>query len=239
MKACAIVSGAGSGIGKAVAEKFLSENYEVILIGRRIEALKEIEKAFSKNAFAISCDLRSDSDLKALENHLKAKNNLEILINNAGIYEQKSFLSSEPQDFLKMFESNFLSCVRLTKIVVPFFQKNKKGVIVNISSTLGRRPVAGTSAYSASKAAMINLTQSLALEFAPSQIRVNCVCPGLVDTPIHGRPDEKTKSIMQTYQPLGRMGRPEEIAHHVFGFCTPGSEWTTGSILEVDGGIHL
>ena len=90
-----------------------------------------------------------------------------------------------------------------------------------------------------SRAAMINLTKSLALELAAFKIRVNCICPGIVETPIHDFSDEKLKAQMQTYQPLGRVGQPEEIAHHIYAFCAPGSEWTTGAVLAVDGGIQL
>jgi len=250
MNPCAIITGAGSGIGAATAEKFLAQGYQVILLGRRPEPLKAIEKNFPTQALAIPCDISSEIDLKNLFSSLKnlkdqSFSQIEFLINNAGIYEQKSFLDSHHEDFLKIFEVNFFASVNLTRLILPFLIQNKKGAVINISSTLGERPVAKTSAYSASKAAMINLTKSLALEMAPYQIRVNCICPGLVDTPIHSFYEQKdelqkeTKAQMQSFQPLGRIGRPEEIAHHIFQLCAPGSEWTTGSVLDVDGGIHL
>jgi NAD(P)-dependent dehydrogenase (short-subunit alcohol dehydrogenase family) len=239
MNSFAIITGAGSGIGKATAEKFIANAYKVILVGRRLEPLQNIAKTYPDRAIALSCDIRSQTDLQKLNTEIQKHQNIEVLVNNAGIYEQKSFLESDHQHFVQMFEANFFSCVNVSRLVIPYFLQAKKGVIVNVSSTLGERPIAQTAAYSSTKAAMINLTKSLALELAPAKIRVNCICPGIVETPIHDLSNESLKAQMQTFQPLGRIGQPSEIAHHIFSFCAPGSEWTTGSVLDVDGGIHL
>ena len=116
---------------------------------------------------------------------------------------------------------------------------------VNVASTAGLRPIAGMSPYTTSKGALISLTQSLALELAADQIRVHCVCPGVVETPIHitDKMDEMTKKSLREnwskMHPLGRGGRPEDVAYGIYSLCAPGSEWLTGVVLPVDGGISL
>lgn len=138
--------------------------------------------------------------------------------------------------------------VTLTREITRYYEPNDmyllkqsvqfegQGSIVNVSSTLGVRPTAGTGAYSAMKAAQINWAQSLALEGAQHGIRVNCVAAGIVDTPIH--PPGMIHQ-MHSAQPLGRVGRPEEIAQSIYFLATEQSAWTTGSVLHVDGGINL
>ena len=126
-------------------------------------------------------------------------------------------------------------------LMKPAFSHN----IVNVSSTLGLRPTADTSAYSATKAAMVNWTHSLALGLGAQNIRANCVCPGLVDTPIHpfhDQPAERKQITLQKMahmQPLGRIGTPEEIAKAIYFLACEDSSWTTGSVLSVDGGINF
>jgi NAD(P)-dependent dehydrogenase (short-subunit alcohol dehydrogenase family) len=130
--------------------------------------------------------------------------------------------------------------VRLTHALLTHLEKNR-GVVINVSSNLGLRPIPRTSAYSASKAAMINWTQSLAIELGPTGVRANCVCPGIIDTPIqafHGQSAEQ-KAALGNLQPIGRIGVPDDVAYAIWSLCGPGSEWMTGSVLTVDGGISL
>ena len=239
-----LITGAGSGIGRAVAEKFLSAGYHVALVGRRLEPLKEIENAHLGRAKAFTCDVASGKDVARLGQEIASDpyfgQSLTILVNNAGVFERKTFQQTDDVAWLKMFETNFFGAVRVTRELLPHMKKNR-GVIINVSSGLGLKPAAETTAYSASKAAMNNWTQGLALEVAGHGVRVNCVCPGIVDTPIHGfhGKGEEALNAMGGLQPLGRVGRPQEIAHAVFSLSGPGSEWTTGAILCVDGGINL
>ncbi|HVK60844.1 MAG TPA: SDR family oxidoreductase [Bdellovibrionales bacterium] len=238
-----LVTGGGSGIGRAIAERFLNEGYGAILVGRRKEPLEEVTRQFQGRAIAMTCDLTSSNDIAKLatalgnSEHGKA---LTVLVNNAGIYWRRAFKDSSAADWQSMFETNFFGAVRLTQALLPLIEKNK-GAIINVASTLGNRPVAGTSAYSASKAAMINWTQSLALELAPAGVRVNTVSPGIVDTPIHDfhKDSPEKKRGLDGLQPLGRLGKPEDIAHAAWSLAGPGSEWITGSCLTVDGGISL
>jgi NAD(P)-dependent dehydrogenase (short-subunit alcohol dehydrogenase family) len=155
------------------------------------------------------------------------------LVNNAGIIERISFAESGDDVWERQFNANLYSAVGLTRGLYSELKLNKGSSVLKVSSTLGLRPIANTVAYSASKAAMVNWTQGLAIEWAADQIRVNCLCPGLVDTPIHAaRPPDDV-------QPLGRLGQPDDVAKAAWFLLSPDSSWTTGAVLRVDGGISL
>lgn len=242
----AVITGAGSGIGRAIADRFLKEGWGVIAIGRRKNLLDDLTKlAPAKDrVLPLASDLTDADQLKALissiEAHPKFAKNIQALINNAGSFEKSPLSKTSDELWRRMWEINFLAPARLTRELMRFIEPNH-GVIINISSTLGLRPTLDTAAYSAAKAAMINWTQTLALEAAPHRMRANCICPGIVDTPIHAL-DTKSQEERAAYdrlQPLGRVGRPEDIAHAVWSLAAPGSEWITGATLKVDGGIDL
>jgi NAD(P)-dependent dehydrogenase (short-subunit alcohol dehydrogenase family) len=167
---------------------------------------------------------------------------LKALINNAGLYERKTFFETKDEDWERQWRTNLQAPVELCRHLHPLLMKAAPASVVNISSTLGLRPVAQTAAYSATKAALNSLTQTLALEWAP-HVRVNAVCPGIVDTPIHtfhelAEGSEVRRGVHEAH-PLGRMGRPEHIAAAVDFLLSEDSNWTTGSLWTVDGGIHL
>jgi NAD(P)-dependent dehydrogenase (short-subunit alcohol dehydrogenase family) len=146
---------------------------------------------------------------------------------------------------MRQFQVNLFGPIQWTQMVMPLLEKSGHGSIVNVSSTLGLRAGATSGAYSAAKAAMNSWTQSLAIEYGPKKVRVNAICPGIVDTPIHSfhsLPDqdkEKSLQAMAKLQPLGRIGRPEEIAEAIYFLASEQSAWTTGAVLSVDGGINL
>lgn len=247
------ITGAGSGIGAATAERFAREGWDVILLGRRPEALEQtrlkIEKTIGTGAAGVpvrahvlaldisarDCDTRALSWLSA-NPELAAR--IKCVVHNAGIYKQQMTLETTDADWHSIFETNLFGVARLNSVFWNSIKINR-GSIVTVSSTLGLKPTASTAAYSASKAALINWTQSFALEAAPFGVRVNCVCPGLVDTPIHHFQSDAQRESLGPLQPLGRIGKPEEIANMIYTLAGPGSEWTTGSIISVDGGIGL
>lgn len=248
----ALVSGAGSGIGLAVARRLWSEGFRVLLVGRSKAKLESAAReAPTGMARAFACDVADAASVAALKSALEREASdwlsaLDVLVNNAGIYEPADTLTSDDDNWERQFQTNLMGSVRLARLCVPGMRERKRGAVVNVASTLGLKPIASAAAYSASKAAMVNWTQSLALECAPDRVCVNCVAPGLVETPIHpsfyGRSDaegERIRTQMNTMQPLLRVGTPEEIAEAVFYFCRPLSSWTTGATLSVDGGIGL
>ena len=247
MKKAALITGASSGIGAATALEFSKNGYFVYLMGRNRERLEEIALKCRGGASILSCDL---TDPKAVEKRLKEMTSMkihrvEVVVNNAGIFERANTEESSDELWQRQFEVNMMGPIRIARGVFPYFKAQGGGCIINVSSTLGLRPSGPTSAYSAVKAAMVNWTASLALEGGPHKIRANCVCPGLVDTPIHEfhslPPEQKDKALdkMKNLQPLGRIGTPEDIAKTIFFLGSDSSNWTTGAVVSVDGGINL
>lgn len=246
MKKAVLITGANSGIGLATAQIFSKHNYFVYLMGRNKERLEDVALTLPAGASILSCDLTdADAVTKRLDEVIHHPHYQTVaLVNNAGQYFKGTTEETKEEQWKNLFEVNLMGTILLTQKLIPYFRKNKTGSIVNIASTLGLRPVVGTAAYSALKAALINWTQSLALEVSP-EIRVNCICPGIVDTPIHEfyhlKPEEKEKSIAQmaALQPLGRIGTPLEVAESIYFLASEKSAWTTGAVLSVDGGINL
>lgn len=248
MKKAVVITGASSGIGAATAVEFSRHNYFVFLLGRDLDRLaKTSEVCGSNNSLALKCDFKKLETIALCSDAILAKSDLQLdcLVNNAGVFHSSSFDQTSIEIWNEQFQVNLLGHVHLTKLLYPQFLKQKRGSIVNVSSTLGVKPSANTSAYSAIKAAMNSWTQTLAIEGGPVGIRANAVCPGIVDTPIHSffsLPEiDKAKALenLGKLQPLGRIGKPEEIAKSIFFLGSDQSSWTTGALLNVDGGINL
>lgn len=238
LKKAVLITGAGSGIGAATALEFSRQGYFVYLLGRNRENLQEVALQCRHGASIVACDLKDLSMVqKKISDVLAVKiHRIEALINNAGIFTRHETTSGTDEIWLEQFEVNVLGSLRVTRLIIPYFQNQGGGAIVNVSSTLGLKPTADTSAYSSTKAAMINWSKSMALELGPKNIRVNCVCPGIVQTPIHQGHD---LSSLGHLQPLGRVGQPVDIAKSIYFLASLDSAWTTGAILSVDGGINI
>lgn len=247
MKKAVLVTGASSGIGAATAIEFSKNGYFVYLMARNKERLEEVALKCRSGASLVACDM---TDMKALDKRinemLTAKiHRIETVVNNAGIFARHSTEEGSDELWQTQFSVNMLAPVHLTRAFFPYFKAQGGGQIVNVSSTLGLRPQGPTSAYSAVKAAMVNWTASLAIEGGPFNIRANCVCPGIVDTPIHHfhslEADQKNAALdkMKSLQPLGRIGEPTDIAKAIYFLGTEQSSWVTGVSLPVDGGINL
>lgn len=242
-----LMTGAGSGIGAAAAIEFSRHGYFVFLLGRNLEKLQTTARDLSQ-AKAISCDLADPLQIEQATKEILSHphgSSLQALVNNAGIFSQHSFLEGTDDLWMQQFITNLMGPIRLTRALWPHFARQKRGSILNVSSTLGIRPTANTGAYSACKAALLNWTESLALEGGPLGIRVNSISPGFVDTPIHSfhhqSPEKKAQTMesLGPLQPLGRIGTPAEIAKAIYFLASDESPWTTGSNLSVDGGISL
>lgn len=245
----ALITGAGSGIGFSTAEVFLKKGWSVIAVGRSESKLQKVKDLDPQQVLAIACDLTQLNQVKSLVQkleHHKLISQIRALVNNAGIYQKANFLESSDEVWTEQLNTNLLGSVRLTRelLQVATIQQTSMS-IVNISSTLGLRPVPGTAAYSASKAAMVSWTKTLALEVANQNIRVNCICPGIVDTPIHEFHENSAleakalKQTLQKAQPIGRIGRPDDVAYGAYYLCSDEASWVTGSVLNIDGGISL
>lgn len=247
MKKAVVVTGASGGIGSAIAWEYSKNGYFVYLMGRNKELLQDVAMKCRAGASIESCDIQDKPSLHKRLNEMTGNkiHRIEAVINNAGAFVRGGTEASTLEEWQRMFEVNLYSAVEITKAFIPYFKNHGGGAIVNIASTLGSKPTGETAAYSASKAAMINWTQSLALELAAANIRANVISPGIVETPIHGLqnlPPEKKLEIlmgMNSLQPLGRIGQPSDIAKAAYFLGSPDSAWTTGAILNVDGGINI
>lgn len=241
-----LITGASSGIGAEIARRFAKEGYDLLLFGRDEKRLHEVRSSCTnQNTEVLAFDLKhladhTDSILKKLANLSPPA----VLVNNAGLFHQGLLEETTDTDWTTQFQANLLSAVQLTKLIWPFFKKNNKGSVLNIASTLGLKPTATTAAYSAVKAAMINWTYSLAQEGGAFNIRANCICPGIIDTPIHSfhslPPAQKEKATKQmtAFQLLSEVGQPEDVAEAAYFLASDLSKWTTAAVLSVDGGIN-
>lgn len=240
-----LITGAGSGIGAATAKIFSQNNYKVYLVGRTLKKLEAIQKELPHESLAIGCDQSKKDDIEKLYQKLvDLKADISVLVNNAAIYLPAPFSEQDDEAWVSQINTNLLGPIRLTKKLWPMLLKNQ-GCITNISSTLGLRPIENTSSYSATKAAINSWTQALALEGGPYGVRVNAICPGLVDTPIHQfhnsdkKEDKELYSKLQGLQPMGRIGQPMDIATAAYYISSEDASWMTGALLPVDGGVIL
>jgi len=237
----ALVTGAGSGIGRCIAETYAREGARVALADINFDAAKSAARAIGNNAVAVKCDVTRKADFAAaVEATLSAFGALDILVNNAGItHVNKPMLDISEDEFDRTFAVNvkgvFLGC----QVVVPVFRRRGGGVIINIGSTAAIRPRPGTSAYAGTKGAVHTLTKGLAGELAPDRIRVCAIAPVATETPLlpsflGPAPGQREKFIASV--PLGRLALVQDVANAALFLASPEAEFLTGNIVEVDGG---
>ncbi|MSS85679.1 MAG: SDR family oxidoreductase [Nitrosopumilus sp.] len=239
----ALVTGGSRGIGFAIA-KTLSENgATVVITSKNFEKLKKAELEIT-NSLAVPCDIKKKNEVKNVINQTIEKfGKLDILVNNAGIFPKiKQVHEIDEEEWNEVLDVNLTGQFRFTKEAIPYLQKTS-GCIINISSDSGLKAYQGfnADAYSASKAGLIILTKCWALEYAKDKIRVNCICPGVVDTDMT-KPflkNQRDIEFMNNEHPLGRIGQPEEIGKAVLYFVSDDASWITGAILTVDGGESI
>ena len=239
----ALITGGSRGIGFAIA-KILSENGASVVITSKNSEKLNIAKSKISNSFGITCDIKKTNEVKnVIDETIKKFGRLDILVNNAGIFPKiKKLHEIDENEWDEVLDVNLTGQFRFTKEAIPHLQKTS-GCIINISSDAGLKAYQGfnADAYSATKAALIVLTKCWALEYAKDKIRVNCICPGVVDTDMT-KPflkNQKDIEFMNNEHPLGRIGQPEEIGKAVLYFVSDDASWVTGSILTVDGGESI
>jgi NAD(P)-dependent dehydrogenase (short-subunit alcohol dehydrogenase family) len=238
----ALVTGGSFGIGRATAILFAQRGAKVAIVDwvEDQETLNTIHEAGGEAIF-IKCDVSKTSDVQAMvEKTVQTFGRLDYAFNNAGI-EGESSITHEvtEENFEKVISINLKGVWLCMKYQIPHMLRQGKGAIVNCSSIAGVIGFPGIPIYSASKHAVIGMTKTAALEYATTGIRVNAVCPGVIQTPMIDRFIEKnkiTKEAMISGEPIGRAGTPEEIAEAAIWLCSDASSFTTGHALVVDGG---
>jgi NAD(P)-dependent dehydrogenase (short-subunit alcohol dehydrogenase family) len=237
----AIITGGSRGIGKATAILLAQHGANVVITSKdktNLEnAVKEIE-----NAVAIVGDIRKTSDVEnVVKNAIEKFGKIDILINNAGILPQvKPLHEISEEEWSEVIDVNLTGQFRFTKAAIPHLMKTK-GCIVNVSSDAGLKSFENfeADAYTASKGALVLLTKAWAIEYAKYKIRVNCVCPGIVETDMT-KPyleNEIDRSMVIAEHPIGRIGTPEDIAKSILYLVSEDASWVSGAILSIDGGI--
>ncbi len=244
MSRTAFITGASRGIGRAIARRLAAEGCAVginyLQSREQAEALAAELRAAGCQAAAVQGDVADRAAITAAIRRAEAElGPVEVLVNNAGIAQQDLFQDTGDALWHRLFAVNVDGAYHTVQAVLPHMLHVKRGSIVNISSMWGLRGASCEVAYSATKAAVIGLTRSLAMELAPSGIRVNCVAPGVICTDMVEALGEETISSLREETPLGRLGTPEDIAAAVAFFAGEGASFITGQVLTADGGFIL
>ena len=235
-----IVTGATGGIGSSVVEKFIEAKATVLATGRNVSKLEELKNKF-KNLKTLSFDTSKHENIeKFIDNSSnELGGNVDILINNAGINQDNLSIRMDIEEWKKVIDINLTSTFLLSKFAIKKMLKNKYGKIVNITSVIGHTGNVGQSNYAASKAAIISMSKSLALEYGKKNIKVNCVSPGFINTDMTKKIENEYKNVLKSKIPLDRFGEPNDIANTVVFLCSDLSDYITGETIHVNGGMYF
>ncbi|MEW6146137.1 MAG: SDR family oxidoreductase [Thermodesulfobacteriota bacterium] len=243
----ALITGGGTGIGKETALLFAREGANVVITGRREAKLKETAEEARREGLAIDyvvCDVSNEDDCKAAVDYTVGKyGSVDILFNNAGVLYPGTTHETDTETWEKIFDTNVKGTYFMSKYAIPNMLENGGGSIVNNSSVGGLNGFPGLAAYTASKGAVTNLTKTMALEYADKGIKVNAVCPGTIETPMVvdeflGKVDDRqaAESFLLSLHPIGRFGKPDEVARTVLFLCDDNVGFMTGNMISIDGG---
>lgn len=239
----ALITGCNRGIGKAILEKLASLGCNVICATRNQtpefeEFTLELSTKFDVSIQHIYFDLNDEESIKTSLNQLiKTKPTIDILINNAGIAYGGIMLMTPLKKIKEVFQVNYFSQILITQYIAKIMTKQKSGVIINISSVMAMENFAGGSAYAASKAAVATFTRTTANELAPFNIRVNAIAPGLIETEMGDAMDQKTQELFNSRSDFKRRGTPQEVADLIAFLVSDEAKYITGQIIRIDGGM--
>lgn len=239
-----LITGGSRGIGRACVELFARTGWHVVFLYRArrdaADALTERLRAEGHDVEYFLCDVSDRTRVdEVVGDILRRRHRIDALVNNAAIAQIKLFTDLTNEDWRRMFSVNVDGVFNCTQAVLGAMIAEKSGVIVNVSSMWGQVGASCEVHYSAAKAAVIGLTRALAKEVGPSGIRVNCVCPGVIDTEMNAELDEDTRAALCDETPLGRIGSPEDVARSIAYLCSDDASFVTGQILGVSGGMII
>ena len=234
-----LITGATGGIGTYLVKKFLSLDGNVIATGTNEKKLENLKNEFP-NINTIQFDLSNHSEIESfVDNAFSKLNGIDVLVNNAGITNDNLSLRMKNEEWQKVIDINLSSTFYLCKSVIKKMLKNKSGKIVNITSIVGHTGNIGQSNYAASKAGMIAMSKSLALEYAKKNIFINCVSPGFIKTNMTDKISEEYKNILISNIPMSRLGSGEDVSNTVAFLCSDMASYITGETIHVNGGMYM
>ena len=235
-----IVTGATGGIGNSIIKKLYDAGGNILATGTKEEKLEELKKKF-QNIKTLKFDI---SQTEHLENFIedatkKLDGKIDCIVNNAGITQDNLAIRMSLEEWKKVIDINLTSTFLICKFAIKKMLKNKKGKIINISSVVGHTGNLGQSNYTASKAGIVAMSKSLALEYAKKNININCISPGFIETAMTDKIDKKFKEVIISKIPSARLGKPEDVANAVIFLASSHSDYINGETLHVNGGMYM
>ena len=239
----AVVTGAGRGIGRAIALKFAAEGADVVCVSRTAENSEKVAaevRALGRKAWALAVDVADAAAVNtAAEKILAEAGRVDILVNNAGVTRDGLLMRMSDEDWDTVINTNLKGAFHFTRALSRSFIKQRSGRIINVASIIGLIGNAGQCNYAASKAALIGFTKSAAREMASRGITVNAIAPGFIETDMTAALKEEWKVELLKKIPLNVLGQPDDIAHAAVYLAGPGARYVTGQVLTVDGGMVM
>ena len=239
-----VVTGGASGIGAATAERFAAEGAEVCILDRDLPAAQALSANLGPDHFAVELDVRLEAAVEQAAAEVYARwGHIDVLVNNAGSELNKTYNETTVEEWDRVLDTDLKGPWLLCKHFVPSMVERGSGSVINISSLNGLVGFPLSTAYGSAKGGLVVFTRDMAIELATSGVRINCVCPGVIETPMMERwtdlmPDKKeAKAMLRGVMPIGRMGTPEEVASAVLFFASADSSLCQGAVLSVDGGF--
>ena len=235
-----IVTGATGGIGNSIVKKLYDAGANILATGTKDEKLQELKKKF-QNIQTLKFDISQINNLENfVENATKQfEGKLDCLVNNAGVTQDNLAIRMSIEEWKKVIDINLTSTFLISKFAIKKMLKNKKGKIINITSVVGHTGNLGQTNYTASKAGIVAMSKSLAIEYAKKNININCISPGFIKTAMTDKIDEKFKEVIISKIPSARLGEPEDIANAVIFLASSNSDYINGETLHVNGGMYM
>ena len=235
-----IVTGASGGIGNSIVKKLNESGANILASGTRIEKLEELKKEFERINILKFDISQSEKIEEFIENATKELGgSLDCIVNNAGITQDNLAIRMSLDEWKKVIDINLTSTFLMSKFAIKKMLKNKSGKIVNITSVVGHTGNLGQANYTASKAGIVAMSKSLAIEYAKKNINVNCISPGFIKTAMTDKIDEKFKETIISKIPSARLGEPDDIANAVSFLCSDQSSYINGETLHINGGMYM
>lgn len=236
----ALVTGATGGIGQSIAKTLHNAGATIILSGTRENVLSELASTFSERVYTLPCNLADTEQVEGLiEKAESLAGDIDILICNAGITRDNLALRLKEEDWNTVLAINLSSTFTLNKAAFKRMMKRKWGRIINITSIVGYTGNPGQANYAASKAGMVGMSKSLAAEFAPRGVTVNCIAPGFIETDMTAVLPEKQQEHLKQAIPQGKMGQPDDIANCALYLASNEAGYVTGQTIHVNGGMYM